>query len=51
MAVGPNGELRPDDDVACAITVAKIAVGEIVEKPSRRKVLVTKRVEGRKVSA
>jgi hypothetical protein len=31
MPRGPNGEKRPADVVGCAITVAKIATGEIEE--------------------
>lgn len=29
MPKGPNGQMRPADVVGCAITVAKIATGEI----------------------
>ena len=29
MAQGPNGEKRPADVVGCAVTVARIATGEI----------------------
>ena len=43
MAIGPNGERCPDDDVACAVTVAKIAVGEITEKPSSRRTVLVRR--------
>ena len=31
MPRGPNGERRPADAVGCAVTVAKIATGEIEE--------------------
>jgi hypothetical protein len=31
MPHGPNGEKRPADVVGCAVTVAKIATGEIEE--------------------
>ena len=31
MPRGPNGERRPADVVRCAVTVAKIATGEIEE--------------------
>ena len=31
MLRGPNGERRPGDVVGCAVTVAKIATGEIEE--------------------
>ena len=41
MPKGPKGERRPADVVGCAITVAKIATGEIedtkLESPGRRK--------------
>ena len=37
MPRGPNGEKRPADPMACAVTVAKIATGEIEEPtPGRR---------------
>ena len=32
MLRGPNGERRPGDVVGCAVTVAKIATGEIEEE-------------------
>ena len=32
MPKGPKGELRPADVVGCAVTVAKIAIGEVQEK-------------------
>ena len=32
MPRGPNGERRPSDVVGCAVTVAKIATGEIEEE-------------------
>ncbi len=31
MARGPQGQWRPDDDIACAIHTMKIATGEIEE--------------------
>lgn len=31
MPRGPNGERRPADVIGCAVMVAKIATGEIVE--------------------
>ena len=31
MPRGPNGERRPADVVGCAVTVAKIATGELEE--------------------
>ena len=37
MSRGPNGEKRPADTVGCAVTVAKIATGEIEEElPANR---------------
>ena len=36
MSKGPNGERRPADVIGCAVMVAKIATGEIVELPRRR---------------
>ena len=39
MPRGPNGEKRPGDVVGCAITVAKIATGEIEDKiPAHREI-------------
>ena len=36
MPRGPNGEKRPADAVGCAVTVAKIATGEIEDElPSK----------------
>ena len=41
MSRGPNGERRPGDVVGCAVTVAKIATGEIEEDlPKNRDVKV-----------
>ena len=38
MPRGPNGERRPADVVGCAVTVAKIATGELEEElPENRK--------------
>lgn len=31
MPRGPRGERRPADVVGCAITIAKIAIGEVTE--------------------
>ena len=31
MPIGPTGEWRPDDPIACAVHVAKIATGQIEE--------------------
>lgn len=36
MPRGPHGERRPADVVGCAVMVAKIATGEIVELPRKR---------------
>ena len=40
MAKGPRGERRPADVVGCAVTVAKIATGEIedtrLKQPAKR---------------
>ena len=33
MPKGPQGQKRPADVIGCAITVAKIATGEIEESP------------------
>ncbi|MDA8171358.1 MAG: hypothetical protein M0Z48_05940 [Nitrospiraceae bacterium] len=33
MPKGPQGQKRPADAIGCAIKVAKIATGEIEEKP------------------
>ena len=42
MPKGPNGEKRPGDTIGCAVTVAKIATGEINEElPANREVKVT----------
>ena len=41
MSRGPNGERRPGDVVGCAVTVAKIATGEIEEDlPAHRDIKV-----------
>lgn len=41
MPKGPKGQTRPADVVGCAVTVAKIATGEVEEggyvAPGRRK--------------
>ena len=41
MAKGPNGEKRPADVVGCAVTVARIATGEVkdtkLKYPGRKK--------------
>ena len=42
MPRGPNGERRPANVVGCAVTVAKIATGEIEEDlPTHRDIKVT----------
>ena len=39
MPKGPNGQHRPAEAIGCAVTVAKIATGEMEEtKPSSRRV-------------
>ena len=41
MPRGPNGEKRPGDTVGCAVTVMKIATGEIEEElPENREIKV-----------
>jgi hypothetical protein len=35
MPKGPKGERRPADVIGAAITVAKIATGEIEDNPSK----------------
>ena len=35
MPVGPNGEKRPDDPIAAAVMVMKIATGQIEEEYAR----------------
>ena len=41
MPRGPNGERRPGDVVGCAVTVAKIATGELEEDlPAHRDIKV-----------
>ena len=35
MPSGPSGQKRPADAVGCAVKVAKIATGEIVELPQK----------------
>lgn len=41
MPVGPEGQKRPADLVGCAVTVARIAVGEqqdsVLKQPGKRK--------------
>ena len=32
MPIGPNGEKRPSDPIALAVTIVKIATGEIEEE-------------------
>jgi len=32
MPKGPNGERRPADVIGCAVTVARLSVGDIEEK-------------------
>ena len=45
---GPNGEKRPDSVMGRALAVLEIATGEVIEKPSNRKVvLVEERSAGK----
>lgn len=39
MATGPQGQKRPGDVVGCAVNVAKIAVGEVVETQTAGQIL------------
>ena len=36
MSKGPQGQKRPADAVGCAIAVAKVATGEIEERPVKK---------------
>ena len=36
MPRGPHGERRPADTVGCAVTVARIATGEIEDTPMKQ---------------
>ena len=36
MPTGPKGQKRPADVIGCAITVARIATGEVVEGTTAR---------------
>jgi hypothetical protein len=38
MPRGPQGQKRPADTIGCAVMVAKIATGELVEEEDRRSV-------------
>ncbi len=49
MPKGPNGQRRPGDVVGAAIMVAKIATGEIEERPSDK--TTAKREAGKKGGA
>ncbi len=35
MPKGPNGENRPADVIGCAVTVARLSVGDVEEKLTR----------------
>jgi hypothetical protein len=35
MPRGPRGEKRPADVIGCAVTVARLSVGEMEEKPTQ----------------
>lgn len=34
MPTGPEGQKRPPDTVGCAVTVGRIAIGELEETPA-----------------
>lgn len=36
MPTGPNGQKRPADVIGAAVMVARIATGEIEEKPAKK---------------
>lgn len=38
MPIGPNGEKRPANPNACAVTVMKVATGQIKEPKSKKPV-------------
>jgi hypothetical protein len=38
MPRGPQGQKRPADTIGCAVMVAKIATGELVEEEEQRSV-------------
>lgn len=51
MSRGPNGERRPANVVGCAVTVAKIATGEIKETPIKKSGRVRSGLAGAKARA
>ena len=51
MPRGPNGEKRPADIIGGAITVAKIATGEITETPVKKSGRVRSGIAGAKARA
>ncbi len=51
MPRGPSGERRPADVVGCAVRVAKIATGEIEERPVKKSGRVRSGLAGAKARA
>jgi hypothetical protein len=56
MPKGPRGEKRPADVVGCAVKVAKIATGQVAEKPiekeyTRKAGSIGGRIRAEKLSA
>ncbi|MDA8172828.1 MAG: hypothetical protein M0Z48_13485 [Nitrospiraceae bacterium] len=51
MPKGPQGQKRPADVIGCAIKVAKIATGEIEEKPDLKEYARKGGVKGGKARA
>jgi len=51
MPRGPNGEKRPADVVGCAVTVAKIATGEIEDTTTKKSGRVRSGYAGAKARA
>lgn len=51
MPKGPRGEKRPADVVGCAVMVAKIATGEVVEELRERSGRVRSGLAGAKARA
>lgn len=51
MPIGPHGQRRPADAVGCAVRVAQIATGEIVETPVKKSGRVRSGFAGAKARA
>jgi len=51
MPRGPQGQRRPADTIGCAVTVAKIATGEIEEKVTKVTGKVRSGIAGAKARA